>query len=641
MNSLDIYEYIQFLLEILYYIMHNVFIYETFYIFDYITEVYCSIMERIVKKVRILGIAPYEGMSNIMESLAEQRDDIELTTYVADLDEGAAFVTGIDLENYDAILSRGGTALAIHKIVDIPVFDMMLSYFDVLNAIKLAEGMNEKMAIVGYPSIATFAKQLCTILNMNIDIFVTNCWDDTIKHIDYMITHEYNLVLGDMSACRYAKERNFPSMLITSGSETVSAAFNQIVEFAGYYLDYQTANKFLKADLISRKESILVYNEKYNLVFSSVKKPSRFLLNETRRMINDLQTHGHKKNIKNQKEAFYNITGEKRTFSNQSYFFYHIIMKHNTDTFSTGSVTKADTDNFDSQLFSFLYNGNSYYDIRKAINSISNSRNPILIEGEEGTGKDRLAAIIHFKSKLHTTPLFVINCQTFSSEELKGLIQNTSSPFHDTDYTFYFKNCDLLSVSLTEQILAYISATNMLKRHRLIFSWRKNNTTMDNEVNYKQLKYKLGCMSFLTLTLQQCIDEIPKLSIMYINSLNVNNTTQIFGLEPEALSLLQGFKWSYNLDQLKRVLTEAVLKNHTPYITAQVIAPILHIEKKTTNHMDSHTHSDLDLNQSLKEITYDIVMKILVEENMNQSKVARRLQISRTTLWRILKDANL
>lgn len=40
----------------------------------------------------------------------------------------------------------------------------------------------------------------------------------------------------------------------------------------------------------------------------------------------------------------------------------------------------------------------------------------------------------------------------------------------------------------------------------------------------------------------------------------------------------------------------------------------------------------------LGRITSDIIRLVLAEENMNREKTARRLDISRSTLWRTLKN---
>ena len=68
------------------------------------------------KKVRILGIAPYEGMRSIMLKAAEARNDIDLTVYVGDLQEGAEIAKRSFHDNYDIIISRGGTAELIGQI---------------------------------------------------------------------------------------------------------------------------------------------------------------------------------------------------------------------------------------------------------------------------------------------------------------------------------------------------------------------------------------------------------------------------------------------------------------------------------------------------------------------------------------------
>ena len=47
-------------------------------------------------------------------------------------------------------------------------------------------------------------------------------------------------------------------------------------------------------------------------------------------------------------------------------------------------------------------------------------------------------------------------------------------------------------------------------------------------------------------------------------------------------------------------------------------------------------HTDLDLSGTLEDIDYRVVVQVLAEEGMNRSRTARRLGISRATLWRIL-----
>ena len=45
----------------------------------------------------------------------------------------------------------------------------------------------------------------------------------------------------------------------------------------------------------------------------------------------------------------------------------------------------------------------------------------------------------------------------------------------------------------------------------------------------------------------------------------------------------------------------------------------------------------LDLGRTLEEINQDVALRVLEETGGNQTAAAKRLGISRTTLWRLLK----
>ncbi|MCF2681507.1 sigma-54-dependent transcriptional regulator [Faecalicatena contorta] len=590
-----------------------------------------------MRKIKILGIAPYEGLKNVMDTIASQRNDIVMTTYHADLDYAPTLLSGLDLETYDAILSRGGTALTLQKLTTLPVFDMELSYYDVLNAITLAEGITENFAIVCYPSIAALAEQLGDILNYDLNILITYSWEDTVKHIDTLRKQGCELVIGDMSACRYARECNIPNMLFNSGSETIKKALNQIVEFSKYYLNYQIENRLIKTKMIARDEMYLIYDETGILSYSSVKGPSHFLTTETKRLISDVKKYGHTVSIKKSKGNTYKFTGEKAVLSDTHYYHFFIEVNKKAELELTGSIIKSETTESSSQFFSFLYHHEAYHAIRRKIEDISKTSLPVFLEGEGGTGKDRLAQIIHKSSRLQSYPLFTINCESLTDAEMKELAGNTNSPFYDNDYTFYFKNCNYLSTTLIEQLITFITSTNMSRRNRLILSWRADASRSDTSTTREYLINKLSCIHIVLPNLSHFIDEIPKLVNMYIHQLNTSHGMQLAGIEPEAMSLLQGYRWTNNLDQLKRVINEAFSGTHGAYIKASLIADIL--RRETVLSCRNGTGAiDFDIHRPLKDITYDIIMRVLQEENYNQSATAARLGISRTTLWRLLKQ---
>ena len=90
------------------------------------------------KKIKILGIAPYEGLAALMRQYEEQRQDIKLTAMFGNMEKGVSIAQEYFME-YDLIISRANTAAMISNAVPIPVTDIKIDYYDVLRCIKMAE----------------------------------------------------------------------------------------------------------------------------------------------------------------------------------------------------------------------------------------------------------------------------------------------------------------------------------------------------------------------------------------------------------------------------------------------------------------------------------------------------------------------
>lgn len=57
--------------------------------------------------------------------------------------------------------------------------------------------------------------------------------------------------------------------------------------------------------------------------------------------------------------------------------------------------------------------------------------------------------------------------------------------------------------------------------------------------------------------------------------------------------------------------------------------------------MAENASAPLDLNRTLEQISQDVALRVLEETGGNQTAAAKRLGISRTTLWRLLQKQEL
>lgn len=106
-----------------------------------------------MSKLRILLVAPYKELCDVALKQVQEFPNITLDTCVGDLEKGLAAANAKNLDNFDIILSRGGTATLLEQRLQKPVVSIRLTGFDMLRFIKQAQNYKGKAAIVGYPII--------------------------------------------------------------------------------------------------------------------------------------------------------------------------------------------------------------------------------------------------------------------------------------------------------------------------------------------------------------------------------------------------------------------------------------------------------------------------------------------------------
>ena len=184
--------------------------------------------------------------------------------------------------------------------------------------------------------------------------------------------------------------------------------------------------------------------------------------------------------------------------------------------------------------------------------------------------------------------------------------------------------------------------TRLARRNRLIFTLVKPHAKA--ELIEKYLANSLSCLLLPLMPLRERIEDISSIAALYINQMNLALGKQIIGFEPSALQLVREYPWPNNLDQFRRVLKELSVITDTAYITERHTREILAQETFALAPSAANVPSGpapsvrLDLSGSLDQITKEVINLVLAEENMNREKTAKRLGISRTTLWRSLKS---
>ena len=189
-----------------------------------------------MKKINLLVIAPYKGMDEIINDLISLRDDVSADCYVANLEDASSILQQLDLFNYDAILSRGGTVSLIDSLVNLPVYDIGLSALDALRAIHLAQNFGQEIAVIGFENITKTTALLSEILQYDFPIVTIQSAEEALSKLTELKEKGYSVVVCDVITHQIAPKLGMNAVLITSGYETVKSTLDQVIRLTRRYL---------------------------------------------------------------------------------------------------------------------------------------------------------------------------------------------------------------------------------------------------------------------------------------------------------------------------------------------------------------------------------------------------------------------
>lgn len=588
------------------------------------------------EKVRILGIAPYKSLQTAMERLAEKRDDIELAAFVGDMQEGIRIANKNDFSNYDIIISRGGTAELLQKTVSMPVVEIPLTIYDILRSMKLSENYNSKHAIVGFPSITKNVHFLCDLLQYDIDVFTIHSSDDIPPVLDQLRSDGYRMILGDMITTSMAKEFDLASILITSGTESIESAFDQAVKIWHDVSMLEQKKGFYQAILSNTASKIAVFNEHQELVYANCDCLTSKMLDALRSNINRVIFEKQKSFCKEFEKQLLCAKGSHMHYNGQNYVVYSVHLHSFSFVPSRNGLRYLNKESASNSFYESFYGiSNTTSPLRASIEQFNQSDYPIMVIGENGTGKEQMIYSIYCQSRLQDNPLVIIDCPKLNDKSWAYLIDNYKSPLHEKDYTIHISGVNLLSEQKYEELLTLLKSTNLTSRNRLLFTYSCQEN-QELSARCRQLTNEFSCLTLHIPPLRSNLNSIPDLASLYIGYLNLELGREITGFEPGSLELLQSYPWPHNYNQFKRILNELAVITTGLYIKTKDVEKILRREKRESLPQDTGS-STLDLSRTLEEINIEIAERVLREEGGNQSKTAARLGASRTTLWRMLQ----
>ncbi|HCM87297.1 MULTISPECIES: sigma-54-dependent Fis family transcriptional regulator [Enterococcus] len=590
-------------------------------------------------KIKILGIAPYEELNNSMSIVSKQFKEVESDIYTADLEEGQQIAAELFGNNYDAIISRGGTADLIRQVVSIPVIDVSISIYDILGTIRLARNYTENFAIVGYASITETAHLLCDILGYNIKIITLDELTDASMTLDILADENYEMILCDAITNRLALTKSINTILITSGFESVKHAYQEALTIARQLKRVIHEKLVLEESLKQQKQDFVIFDESFDVHAANVSHDlsssmAKFL--STKKDMTDENQYYH-----TFRNRVYMILVKKIVVDDRIYFSCNLKISTPpiiNNRFGIFYQKRPEVEEiFTTKL---LFTQFIQEETKRELQRVNNFYSALIIVGETGTAKSSIAYQAFLNQEMHNNQLISIDAKLMNDKMWKFLVNPTNGPLVDEHNTLLFQNVEQLSVRDAEQLITIVKNTKLLQRNNLLFTYNTNNVS--EEKIYNRLLFELNCASIYAPPLKERKHELSVITTLLLNKMNIECNKEVIGFDPNALKEFLAFEWPGNFNQLQAAIKELVINSTTHYISEHQVIQLLRKERLIQNFSDSHLGSFTLQTKVEKPTLFDyskeIILNVLEQNNGNQTKTAEQLGISRTTLWRYLKE---
>ena len=302
---------------------------------------------------------------------------------------------------------------------------------------------------------------------------------------------------------------------------------------------------------------------------------------------------------------------------------------------------------------SFFYMSGAWRARLDEVRSLAGSGRPLLLRGEVGTGKEHLARLAYLESPLSDVPLVFVDLELLGERGLRFLEESYHSPLFEGRQLIFLRGVHALERQAWHDLLAAIIQSRVDQRNFIVVS---GNDADDGSQSEAALAFseRLRCQVLETPPLREDGTVLLDAADGYLAALagaggvaGKRDGTDVAAverggaaavglIEPGAQDQLLRASWPRNYYQLQKVLDRAwALSGGETIDEARMREAIAH-EQVRDDAGVIFSREGIDLLKPLAQTEREIASLAVLRCEGNKSLAARMLQISRTTLWRML-----
>lgn len=300
--------------------------------------------------------------------------------------------------------------------------------------------------------------------------------------------------------------------------------------------------------------------------------------------------------------------------------------------------------------------------LKQNIKKVSEVEVPVLITGESGTGKELIAQAIHQHSLRRDNSMVLVNAaalpENLVESELFGYesgaftgAQRQGRPgkfeaAHNS--TLFLDEIGDMPLNVQVKLLRVLQNGTFERiggnnpKHadfRLVTATNRPLQKMiENEEFRLDLFYRISGVVLHAPPLRDRLDDIPELVEHFFVSFTKQHKTVVRKIHPEVFSYLKSRPWPGNVRQLAHEVERALIFCDGPILRVEDFEPLVVMDTSEPETSVTTKHANETLKDAIEKVELETIKESMDVHLGNKKKVAEVLGISRSYLYKRLRD---
>ncbi len=301
--------------------------------------------------------------------------------------------------------------------------------------------------------------------------------------------------------------------------------------------------------------------------------------------------------------------------------------------------------------------------IRQKVEKVASSGVPILIQGDNGTGKGLLARFIHNRSVAPDAAFVKVNCAaipgTLLESELFGYEKGAFTGAYSCKAgrveladggTLFLDGIDEIDMSLQAKLLQLLQDGQFSRiggqedrqvHLRVICATNRHLEQDITQGRFRQdLFYRINVVNIQLPSLRARVGDIASLVAYFLDVHQARHKVQVQPLSSAVMSLLEKHPWPGNIRELENLIERYVILGSEDAISSDLLTwENTHAPSDVP--LDGQIHLKKVTRQAVHELERKIILSVLEANRWNRKRTASALKISYRALLYKIRRAGL